>query len=109
MRTVSFALFSVFIVIGSTQCSGGGVLVRERGLDEGSCPIVDPSGPCVNGCCRSGVCVAGNCYGGSSAKDVDFCPVVDPIGPCVNGCCDPGAVCVDGNCFGIPIQRVVGL
>lgn len=105
MKTVSFALFLVLVVIGSARCSGDGASVKESRLEsQGSCPVVDPSGPCVDGCCQHGaVCVAGNCYGGPApAKSVDFCPVVDPMGPCVDGCCDAGAVCVNGNCFGIP-------
>jgi len=65
MRTVSFALFLGLIVIGSARCSGDGASVKESRLE-------------------------------------DSCPVVDPIGPCVDGCCDAGAVCVNGNCFGIP-------
>jgi hypothetical protein len=68
------------------------------------CPVVDPTGSCLEGCCGPGaVCVAGNCFGGPTVDSTDHeCPVEDPIGPCVNGCCDEGAVCVAGNCFGVP-------
>jgi len=68
------------------------------------CPVVDPTGPCVNGCCGPGaVCVSGNCFGGPALESTDeSCPVVDPTGACVNGCCDEGAICVEGNCFGVP-------
>ena len=48
-------------------------------------------------CSRPGY---GTCVG--TCQPADSCPVVDPTGPCVDGCCGQGAVCVGGNCFGIP-------